>query len=324
MARLISEIWVFTDDADRDAIGTNDGLKVEDRGWNQARDQWEVCIQAFPTSSTWTPIGGISTLPPTNQDCYHGFSKTSPCFFKTVWTAVHTQFTTIVDQITNNITRVDSTFTVTRAGLYVFLADSTLRVFDRHFALRWRSLTNGTVIQQAGYYGSLPTQTGPYSSSNRGTHGMNGIVEVSAGEEFILEYVLRNSGASATWNGDTLDGEVTTTLNVSIFSVGGTFVLIPTGTKTNNYIAKQSDNVLCNPSGGGFTVTFPATPTQGGTLSIKNVSTSTNTILLDGNGKNIEEPVAGFIKSATVSLSTAGFAGNWQYDGADWLLMSTK
>ncbi len=58
-----------------------------------------------------------------------------------------------------------------------------------------------------------------------------------------------------------------------------------TSTQTSGYTTAFGEKVNCDPSGGGFTVTLP--PISGGDgrqILIKNVTTSTNTITIDGDG----------------------------------------
>lgn len=63
-----------------------------------------------------------------------------------------------------------------------------------------------------------------------------------------------------------------------------------TSLKTGNYTAAAWDLVLCDPSGGGFTVTIPAgtTALTGRRIGVKNYGTSTNTITISAASGSIE------------------------------------
>lgn len=52
--------WLWFNDAQRDAIGLNDGLGVGHYGYSVQNSRWERCTAVQPTSSTWT--GGAPTL----------------------------------------------------------------------------------------------------------------------------------------------------------------------------------------------------------------------------------------------------------------------
>ena len=60
-----------------------------------------------------------------------------------------------------------------------------------------------------------------------------------------------------------------------------------TAVKTANYtVVSADDNILCNTSGGGFTVTLPASPEDGRVYSVL-LDVAGNDLTVDGNGNNI-------------------------------------
>jgi len=72
----------------------------------------------------------------------------------------------------------------------------------------------------------------------------------------------------------------------------GTYSPIPTfsniKTVTANYTVEDGDvTLLADTSGGAFTITLPAVPTHGRTLSIKTID-ATFTVTIDGNGNDID------------------------------------
>ena len=72
----------------------------------------------------------------------------------------------------------------------------------------------------------------------------------------------------------------------------GTYSPIPTfsniKTVSSDYSVEEGDvTLLADTSGGAFSITLPAVPTHGRTLSIKSID-ATATVTIDGNGKNID------------------------------------
>ena len=85
-------------------------------------------------------------------------------------------------------------------------------------------------------------------------------------------------------------------------------------TKTANYTATNSDQVIyIDSSGGNFTITLPATPTNNKEIDIIDYlgELNANNVIIDGNGKNIN--------GKTTATMTSDWEG-WQlrYNGASW------
>ncbi len=96
---------------------------------------------------------------------------------------------------------------------------------------------------------------------------------------------------------------------------GGSSATTVTAVKTANYTAAINETVRCDPSGGAFTVTLPtAVGNSGSVVEVKNVTASTNTITVDGNGA---ETIDGAL---TLALSTARAAVVLRSDGANWMV----
>lgn len=89
----------------------------------------------------------------------------------------------------------------------------------------------------------------------------------------------------------------------------------PTPVKTSAYTAAIGEQVLCNPTGGAFTVTLPsAVNLDGRSILVSNRSSSTTAITIDGFGA---ETING---AATQTIVTA-----WQTvilipDGTNWTM----
>lgn len=86
---------------------------------------------------------------------------------------------------------------------------------------------------------------------------------------------------------------------------------INTTAKTANYTVTTSDDiVLCDSSGGAFTVTLPASPENGRTYTIV-LETGGFTLTVDGNGKNING-------TSTKLMASTGSAMQIIYNGTQW------
>jgi hypothetical protein len=87
----------------------------------------------------------------------------------------------------------------------------------------------------------------------------------------------------------------------------------PTPVKTSAYTAKVEELVLCDPTGGGFTVTLPdAAKCKGQPVTVKNASSSTNTITIAGAGM---DEVDG---ASSVTITTARGVVTVVSDGSAW------
>ena len=92
-----------------------------------------------------------------------------------------------------------------------------------------------------------------------------------------------------------------------------TIVYTITTSKTSNHNASFGEVVRCDPSGGGFTVTLPVA--SGGTgqiVVVKNTTSSTNTITIDGNGA---ETIDG---NSSVGISEGFKALTFVSYGSEW------
>jgi len=86
---------------------------------------------------------------------------------------------------------------------------------------------------------------------------------------------------------------------------------INTTAKTGNYTVLSTDeNILCDTSGGAFTVTLPATPEDGRVYTVI-LETAGNVLTISGNGNNI-------VGSATAQLTSVDDAVQLIYNGTQW------
>lgn len=88
-------------------------------------------------------------------------------------------------------------------------------------------------------------------------------------------------------------------------------------TKTANYSAANGDYISADTSGGSFTVTLPAAPTTGNTISFLDAKGTfqLNPLFINPNGKTIMGD------SATSIIGTNGYAFTLVYNGADWRIV---
>lgn len=89
-----------------------------------------------------------------------------------------------------------------------------------------------------------------------------------------------------------------------------------TDVKTAAYRAKYFDCVLCDPTGGGFTVTLPnARDMPHRWVTVKNASESTNTITVDGSGSETIDGAA----NQTIVIARASLT--FMSDGENWIII---
>ena len=96
--------------------------------------------------------------------------------------------------------------------------------------------------------------------------------------------------------------------------VGGVVAIT---TKTGTYTAANTDTViLCDPTGGAFTVTLPAAADNTGKLFyFKNISSGGNAVTIDGNGAETIDD------AATLILSSPYDARTLVCDGTEWWIL---
>lgn len=88
------------------------------------------------------------------------------------------------------------------------------------------------------------------------------------------------------------------------------------------FSASNREAYRYDPSGGGFTISLPASPANGDTVILKNVTTDVTSVTINGGANNVEDPATpGSIISTTESASGAGLSLRYSYDGTQWLLV---
>lgn len=87
--------------------------------------------------------------------------------------------------------------------------------------------------------------------------------------------------------------------------------LVPTAEKTGAYTAVSGDLVICDTSGGAFTVTLPAAPRKGDRVGVS-LRLAGNNLTVGRNGNTIDGA------AADLTLSAANTSRTVQYDGSGW------
>jgi hypothetical protein len=140
----------------------------------------------------------------------------------------------------------------------------------------------------------------------------------------LAAYEIANAVVSSPGIGAGLDRVVRLDETTGLFdpSVLPGSAAIPsiTGLKIANYTANTLDLVIYDPTAGTFQIDAPATPTAGDRWSLKNVTTNTTGVTIDGNGENIENPSASAIV-ASYSLAGALVSVDYIYDGTNWVVL---
>lgn len=81
-----------------------------------------------------------------------------------------------------------------------------------------------------------------------------------------------------------------------------------------NFVVGVDETYLVDATGGNVTATLNATPRDGDTVTIKKVDSSGNTVIIDGNGNNVDGAATQTITSQYDSF-TLGF------DGGQWFIL---
>lgn len=133
----------------------------------------------------------------------------------------------------------------------------------------------------------------------------------------------------------TVTGEAATTIDWTIYyftkdtveggvaaggATPGVYPILTTTTLTTPATLAIGDYQRYDPSGGTFQIDMPAGPTRGEMVGLKNVTSDTTAITLDGNGSNVENPTT-FSLASSASVSGDGIGLLYQYDGTQWLIV---
>ncbi len=134
----------------------------------------------------------IALIPVSSQsaDVYDGYNTGSLNWGNnTSWTDYTNIVTNTVDRISNNIVRSGSTWTVSKTGYFEWHSDFNYAMSTGYLAFRLSGST-GTIIQQTSY---------DNASDAAGNARLDGIIQLTSGSSFKLQYV-RKVGSAGSWN----------------------------------------------------------------------------------------------------------------------------
>lgn len=175
--------------------------------------------QAFPKSTGTTTDGYVLVYSATDgyikptqlaTPRYYGYTTGSQLWSSATWADI-TGVTTITDgPNTFGISRTNSTFTVTKAGTYIFYVSMNFYGNGSYTGVRLRDTTNNITLVQRSVYGvNGVTQPGI----------MHSVVKLQTSTNYNIQYVIQ--GASAQWNAsDPIDGETMRTGEITIYYIG--------------------------------------------------------------------------------------------------------
>lgn len=173
-------------------------------------------------------------------------------------------------------------------------------------------------------------QTVTFTSGAAGTAGILR-VEINGGMDLQTEQASDATRATCKWYVATSGGSEVGCVNETVESdatygwtaivnqgirgsaVGGISTI--TAVKTATYTAAVGEIVRCNPSGGAFTVNLPTAVGNGGrSIVVKNVTSSTNAITIDGSAS---QTIDG---ATTYDIAEAYGSRTLVSDGANWMI----
>ena len=160
------------------------------------------------------------------------------------------------------------------------------------------------VANASATYATIST----FNSALANTNAYIASVAASGGE-------VSNSYLTSTYVSNTTFQSFVANTNAYIASSGGGGGGVSYVTKTSNYTASSGEGILADTSGGAFTVTLPATPSEGDQVIVADASGSfaTNNLTVARNGSTIDS------LSEDLLLDTSDASVEFVYDGSTWL-----
>lgn len=134
----------------------------------------------------------------------------------------------------------------------------------------------------------------------------------SRGEVLIVSADTTNSPGDTTFN-----ATLALTGLGNVFGDQNPWV---TTVQTSSFTANSNTRYKYDASTFSGTISLPANPVNGDTVTLKNASANTSSVTLSGNGNNVEDPST-YVLAATVSLSGNGAAFTYSFDGTQWFLI---
>ena len=241
--------------------------------------------------------------------------------------------------VTNNLTIARNGSTIESSATDFIIDVSNVFVSFIYDGTTWRVFSTVGVQGASGASGSAGTNGATGSAGSNGTNGATGIQGASgasgaagtngatgsAGTNGATGVTGSNGTNGATGSAGTNGATGVTGSNGTNGATGPTGVTGATGiiqnwmVKTTTYTAVNKDAIAANTSGGAFTITLPASPSTGDSVTFADSghSFSTNNLTIARNGSTIESSATDLIADVSnVFLSLI-------YDGSTWRAFTT-
>jgi hypothetical protein len=92
----------------------------------------------------------------------------------------------------------------------------------------------------------------------------------------------------------------------------------PATPRVGSYMASVFERVIYDPSSGPFTVYAPTGSSVGDQFGVKNVSSSTGPIQVNGGGRGIENPAVSYTLANVITMVGAALGVTWERGSTGW------
>jgi hypothetical protein len=116
-----------------------------------------------------------------------------------------------------------------------------------------------------------------------------------------------------------VDTSATATKKITFATLNAAVSAVYNLTKTGNYTAVAGDKILCDTSGGAFTITLPASPSAGDEIHVLDATASfdSNNLTIDRNSKKIQGAAA----DLTITTENTGIGLVFYNDTYGWRIL---
>jgi hypothetical protein len=222
-----------------------------------------------------------------------------------------------------SISTSNAVFSAASGSVPFFVTSNTLvtnlnaDLLDGQHGTYYTGLT-GSAYNQAN---SAYTQANTAVTTGQIAFGVANTATVIAQSAFTQANVVYTQANTAVILGESAFAQANAAYNKANTGSSATG-LAPTAIKTaNGYIAVANDLVRCNTAGGAFSISFPASPTDGNIIGIIDVGGTfgTNKLTILPNGNSLESDISPYI------LDLNGAYASFIYNSAtsNWKLLET-
>lgn len=92
-------------------------------------------------------------------------------------------------------------------------------------------------------------------------------------------------------------------------------------TVTGSYTASSGERVKCDPSAGNVVIKSPSSPSVGSVFTVKNMTSSSVSMVVEGNGFDVEVPLDAFTLTSSAAFGDDSIAITWEFIGDKWLII---